>query len=236
MHRRDSRPRAAARCTGARRDTSRPSSSVPAGCSIPSSSQTSSWRPAERDRRAETGHERERGHAAGLRDARPHVGLVDERLADVEDDYADSHAATRSRSARVVTLSSRSSPGTTLMRPPFASTSDAQSVAFAGCCSRAQRGRSARRDERLRRLHGDELVARRASRARRRRARASPCRRRAGPGTAPSKPSPSASSTRCDHVVREQRPRRVVDEDHRRRRRAPPRRRRARTRCASRRR
>ena len=39
---------------------------------------------ADRDRGAETGHQGERRHAAGLRDARPHIGLVDECLADVE--------------------------------------------------------------------------------------------------------------------------------------------------------
>ena len=57
--------------------------------------------------------------------------LVDERLADVEEDrlQSRSHDSTRARSSRVVTLSSRGSPGTTLMRPPARSTSDAQSVA-----------------------------------------------------------------------------------------------------------
>ena len=55
--------------------------------------------------------------------------LVDERLADVEDDDAQSHPATVSRSASEVTLSSRGSPSTTLTRPPAASTCPAQSVA-----------------------------------------------------------------------------------------------------------
>ena len=55
---------------------------------------------------------------------------------------------------RVVTLSRRSSPATLLIRPPAASTSDAQSEP-----SPSQRPASTALDERLRRLHGDELVA-----------------------------------------------------------------------------
>ena len=83
---------------------------------------------AARGEAAEHAHQRERRHARDGGSALPHAGLVDERLADVEDDRFYSHAATRSRSARVVTLSSRSSPSTTVTRPPAASTSDAQSV------------------------------------------------------------------------------------------------------------
>ena len=62
--------------------------------------------------------------------------LVDERLADVEEDGTDSQAApaarrrdTSSRSSAVVTLARRGSPSTTAIRPPDRSTSDAQSVA-----------------------------------------------------------------------------------------------------------
>src|SRR6478609_5886442 len=54
--------------------------------------------------------------------------FVDERLADVEDDDAQRHPATVSRSASDVTLSRRGSPSTTLTRPPAASTRPAQSV------------------------------------------------------------------------------------------------------------
>src|SRR3954447_12788970 len=53
---------------------------------------------------AEHAHQRERRHAGDLGGPRPHPRLVDQRLADVEDDDLYSHAATRSRSARVVTL------------------------------------------------------------------------------------------------------------------------------------
>src|SRR5262245_2320430 len=80
---------------------------------------------------AEDTHEREARHARRVRGALPHPGLVDERLADVEDDRLQSQAATRSRSACSVTLIRRRSPGTTLTRPPLASTSAAQSVASA---------------------------------------------------------------------------------------------------------
>ena len=62
--------------------------------------------------------------------------------------------ATRSRSAGVVTFSSRSSPATTFTRPPAASTSEAQSEP-----SPAARGAQHVGGERLRRLHRDELVA-----------------------------------------------------------------------------
>src|SRR3954451_6365762 len=78
---------------------------------------------------AQHAHQRERRHSGDGGSALPHAGLVDERLADVEDNGLYSHAATRSRSAGLVTLSSRSSPGTTVTRPPAASTSEAQSVA-----------------------------------------------------------------------------------------------------------
>src|SRR6202030_329919 len=57
--------------------------------------------------------------------------FVHERLADVEHDDRQRHPATVSRSAPEVTLSSRGSPSTTLMRPPAASTRPAQSVASA---------------------------------------------------------------------------------------------------------
>src|SRR4051812_33971771 len=83
----------------------------------------------ERDRRAQPGHERERRHTTGPGDPDPHVCLVDERLPDIEDHRVYSHAATRSRSAAVVTLSSRSSPSTIRTRPPAFSTREAQSVA-----------------------------------------------------------------------------------------------------------
>ena len=64
---------------------------------------------------------------------------------------------------RVVTFSSRSSPATTSRgRPPLASTSDAQSEP-----SPRDRGPEHRCDERLRRLHRDELARARASRPRR---------------------------------------------------------------------
>ncbi len=63
------------------------------------------------------------------RDAAPVAALVDERLTHVEEDGPYSHEATRSRSAFVVTFTSRGSPSTIVTRPPIASTSAAQSVA-----------------------------------------------------------------------------------------------------------
>ena len=77
----------------------------------------------------EDAHEREARHARRVRRPLPHPGLVDERLADVEDHRRYSHAATRSRSALVVTFRSLGSPSTQRTRPPAASTSPAQSVA-----------------------------------------------------------------------------------------------------------
>ena len=58
--------------------------------------------------------------------------LVDERLADVEENGSQSHDSTSCRSAAVVIFRSRTSPSTTRIRPPPASTSDAQSVASIG--------------------------------------------------------------------------------------------------------
>src|SRR5581483_4272888 len=81
------------------------------------------------DHRADERHQREPRHAALVGDALPVARLVDERLADVEDDRLYSHRDTRSRSSSVVTFSSRTSPSTTRTRPPPASTSEAQSVA-----------------------------------------------------------------------------------------------------------
>src|SRR3954463_14060483 len=85
--------------------------------------------------------EHERGRALRL-PALVRGRLVDERLADVEHHDAQRHPATVSRSASEVTLSSRGSPATTLTRPPAASTSPAQSVAWAPLVG-ARRSRSA---------------------------------------------------------------------------------------------
>src|SRR5207245_9688648 len=148
------------------------------------------------DRRAERRHQRERRHAGGVRDPDPRGGLVDERLADVEDDYVDSDAATRSRSARVVTFSSRSSPSTIVTRPPAASTSAAQSVA----CNRLLPARSsAARRTGATKPCGVWTVT---SSSRATVSTTTPSRTRftvsltGRPGTAPSKPSPSAAITR----------------------------------------
>ena len=77
-----------------------------------------------------------------------------ERLADVEDDGPHSHDATSSRSAGEVTLTSRGSPSTALIRPPWASTSG-------GAVGSLARGSAAERvrEEGLRRLRHDEPVA-----------------------------------------------------------------------------
>src|SRR5437899_12921065 len=77
---------------------------------------------------AEYAHQREPRDAGSVGGRFPHLRLVDERLADVEDDRLYSHERTRSRSDGVVTLSRRSSPSTVVIRPPAASTIDAQSV------------------------------------------------------------------------------------------------------------
>src|SRR6185437_13727602 len=80
------------------------------------------------DHRPDERHEREARHPARVGGRLPVPRLVDQGLADVEDDGFYSHPATRSRSAFVVTFSSRSSPSTIATRPPTASTSEAQSV------------------------------------------------------------------------------------------------------------
>src|SRR3954451_18500716 len=84
---------------------------------------------AARDSGARERHEGEARHAARVRDLFPLARLVDERLADVEHECLHSHDATLARSSDVVTLSRRGSPGTTLTRPPAASTDPAQSLA-----------------------------------------------------------------------------------------------------------
>ena len=71
--------------------------------------------------------------------------LVDERLADVEEDGLHSHDATSSRSAWVVTFSSLGSPSTTFTRPPRASTSAEQSVASARSPAYASRSVATRK-------------------------------------------------------------------------------------------
>jgi hypothetical protein len=62
------------------------------------------------DRRADERHQGEARHSTVVGDPLPVARLVDERLADVEDDDAHSHDATSSRSALVVTFRSRGSP------------------------------------------------------------------------------------------------------------------------------
>ena len=86
---------------------------------------------AARDREAERGPDDVGTEPHRACHLAPVALLVDERLADVEEDrlQSRSHDSTRARSSRVVILRSRGSPGTTLMRPPARSTSDAQSVA-----------------------------------------------------------------------------------------------------------
>ena len=78
---------------------------------------------------SEHAHQREARHAGYVGSTLPHAGLVDQSLSDVEDDRLHSQAAICSRSAFVVTFSSRGSPSTHFTRPPRASTSDEQSVA-----------------------------------------------------------------------------------------------------------
>src|SRR5262249_14642204 len=88
------------------------------------------------DRRPDERHQREARDAALVGNALPVARLVDERLADVEHDRRYSHAATRSRSAGVVTLSSPPSPPPT--RPP----SPARSAARPGAPARLSPARS----------------------------------------------------------------------------------------------
>ena len=82
-----------------------------------------------REHAADDAEERQARHAGGVGERLERPRLVDERLADVEEDGLHSHDATSSRSALVVTLSSFGSPSTTFTRPPRASTSAEQSVA-----------------------------------------------------------------------------------------------------------
>ena len=74
--------------------------------------------------------------ARALGEHAPPALLVDEGLADVEEDGLQSHDSTSARSAAVVTFSSRRSPSTTRILPPRASTSDAQSEASIGSVPR----------------------------------------------------------------------------------------------------
>ena len=81
------------------------------------------------DRHAQRGPDDMRLQPAMICKPAPPALLVDERLADVEDDGLQSHDSTSARSAGVVTFISLRSPSTTATRPPDRSTSDAQSVA-----------------------------------------------------------------------------------------------------------
>src|SRR5580765_7712972 len=92
---------------------------------------------------AEDAHQRETWNAGRVRGTFPERRLVDERLADVEDDGFHSHVATSSRSSGDVTLSSRRSPGTVLIRPPWASTSEAQSGPSPSAARRSASARKA---------------------------------------------------------------------------------------------
>ena len=85
---------------------------------------------------AEDAHQREARNPRGVRGALPERRLVEQRLADVEHDGPHSHDATSSRSAGEVTLTSRGSPSTALIRPPWASTSGGA----VGSLARQQRG------------------------------------------------------------------------------------------------
>ena len=145
------------------------------------------------------------------RDARPHTGLVDERLADVEDDRLYSHAATRARSAGVVTLRSRSSPLTIRTRPPACSRSDAQSVtlvstrrtlASAGATNAC--GVWTVTSSERSRVSSDDVAVDTLDRV-------WTGKRRDGALEA----IPECADHALDHLVGEHRPRRVVDEDHR---------------------
>ena len=129
------------------------------------------------DRHAERRPDDVRAEPAAARHLAPVALLVDERLADVEEDRADRHAQPALEQplderevVGVVTFTSRGSPATTPTRPPARSTSDAQSVASAEVPG--VRGAEPVGDERLRRLGRDERSRGRASRRRARRRRA----------------------------------------------------------------
>src|SRR3954451_19337652 len=100
-------------------------------------------RVAARGQAPEDAHEREAWNAGRVRRALPQRRLVEERLADVEDDGLHSHDATSSRSSGDVTFSSRRSPATALIRPPCASTSEAQSVPSPAAARRSASARNA---------------------------------------------------------------------------------------------
>src|SRR5947209_9564503 len=147
---------------------------------------------AARDRRAERGPHDVRGHTEPLGVLGPVARLVDERLADVEEHGLHSHDATNSRSEGSVTFSRRGSPGTTFTRPPARSTSAAQSLA-------SPPPAAARRRTGATKACG-VCTATRSSRGTVS-TTASPRTRftvsaKGRPGTAPSQPSPSGSSTR----------------------------------------
>ena len=168
-----------------------------------------------------------------LREHAPPALLVDQGLADVEEDRLQS-GLTRQwcpqpttprldrftifeprrdqrEIAGVVTFSRRRSPSTTRIRPPRASTSEAQSVASSGSIA-AIRGAEDVGDECLRRLHGDERGAVE------RLDRDSPLdpldgvgERQAGDGAVVALGERREHA--LDHVVGDERPSRVVDED-----------------------
>ena len=142
--------------------------------------------------------------------------LVDERLADVEDDCLQSHDSTSARSAEVVTLSSRGSPSTTATRPPLRSTSDAQSVAPARSPANARRSAGARKACGV--CAADEPRRGRPSPRRRRRGRASGCPTRAGRARRRRSPRRAARAP-----ARRRRRRRAAGPRRGRARRAPPR-------------
>ena len=113
----------------------------------------------------------------------------------------------------VVTFSSRGSPSTTLTRPPGASTSEAQSVAAARRRSTARRSTSARNACGV-------CTATRSSRGSVSTTR-SPATRlivsaTGSAGTTPSQPSDERREHALDHLLGQERPRRVVDEHDRR--------------------
>ena len=122
----------------------------------------------------------------------------------------------RTRRARdppaVVTFSSRGSPGTTVTRPPRASTSDAQSLAAETSPSSADRSTSAANACGV-------WTARSSSRGSVSTTR-SPSTRlivsaTGTPGTAPSQPVAERRQHALDHVLRHERPRGVVDDERR---------------------
>src|SRR3954453_22257570 len=98
---------------------------------------------APRGKAAEDAHEREKWKARCVGCALPQRRLVEKRLADVEDDGLHSHDATSSRSSGDVIFSSRGSPATALIRPPWASTSEAQSVPSPAAARRNASARNA---------------------------------------------------------------------------------------------